>query len=56
MLHYLSRYKDVGTLEDTITKGKSSILDAKNVLASGVKCPAMTQTVEVSNVSVVSYI
>jgi len=37
-------------LEDITTKGKRSILDAKNVFAIGAKCPAMTQTVEVSMV------
>ena len=39
------------TAERTTTKGKNSILDAKNVLAIGVKCHAMTRIVAVSMVS-----
>jgi len=41
----------VRTRESSTTTGKRSIGDAKNVLAIGVKCPAMTRIVAVSVVS-----
>ena len=44
------------TAERTTTMDKHSIVDAKNVLVIGVKCPAMKRIVAVSIVSVWSYI
>jgi len=44
------------TAERTTTKGKHSIVDAKNVLAIGVKCHAMTRIVAVSMVSDMCFI
>ena len=44
------------TTERTTTMAKHSIVDAKNVLAIGVKCHAMTRIVAVSMVSDMCFI